>query len=259
MKASITRVIKNIIQTLAIATFWLLIWQLTYTYVGRELLVPSPISVFDALIDLLQQVNFWRTVLSSLNRVLLGLILATLLGIVTGVLSGLSSWVYKFLNPFMISVKSTPVLSFIILALLWFKSTHVPIFICVLMCYPIIWTNVVTGIKKVDVSLIEMARVYRVHTIKRLRQIYWPSIQPYLRSALITSLGLGWKVSVAAEVLSHPKYAIGSELHSAKAYLDTPSLFAWTLVVIILSLFLENLLIRLVNRFGKWRGEQTWN
>jgi NitT/TauT family transport system permease protein len=56
---------------------------------------------------------------------------------------------------------------------------------------------------------------------------------------MITSLGLGWKVTVAAEVLSSPKFSIGTKLYKAKIYIESEQLFAWTIVVIVLSLILE--------------------
>lgn len=223
--------------------FWLLVWQLAYSIVRRDIYVPSPFMVFSALKALIVTGAFWKSVALSLMRVVIGLSVSVIFGVMLGVLSGLKPTVYALLNPLIIAIKSTPVMSFIILALVWFKSGTVPVFICFLMCFPIIWTNVVMGIRQVDSKLLEMAKVYRVSERHIIKSIYMPSVMPYFIAGLTMSLGLGWKVSVAAEVLSHPKFAIGSNLHSAKAYLDTPSLFAWTFVVIVLSLIFEKILV----------------
>lgn len=236
-------------QSLGIGIFWLLIWQFVYLMVGRDVFVPSPFSVLKVLMEMIQKDVFWLTVAHSVFRVAMGIILSVVFGVALGVLSGLQTWLYMLLNPMVSVIKSTPVISFIIIALVWFKSTSVPVFIGFLMCFPIIWTNTVMGIRQVDRKLLQMAKIYQIPRKTVIWEIYMPSLVPYLSAAIITSLGLGWKVGVAAEVLSHPSRAIGSELHSAKAYIDTPTLFAWTLVVILLSLLFETVFAKLIRKW----------
>ncbi|SNS58547.1 NitT/TauT family transport system permease protein [Anaerovirgula multivorans] len=228
--------------------FWIVVWQMIYFMIQRDIYVPSPFSVFIRLKELIMLSVFWKSVAYSIYRVMAGLILSILLGVGIGIVSSMNDYVYDLINPLMTAIKSTPVLSFIIIALIWFSSSNVPIFICFLMCFPVIWLNVVTGIRNVDEKLLEMAKVYRVRKSTVLRKIYLPSIMPYFSAASITCLGLGWKVSVAAEVLSHPKNAIGSHLYSAKVYLDSSDLFAWTVVVILLSLLFESIFAQLIRK-----------
>ncbi|VDN48449.1 ABC transporter permease [Petrocella atlantisensis] len=228
------------IKRLGIGLLWLALWHLTYKVVDRALYVPSVMSVIKALLGLVVDIRFWQIIAASIYRVLAGLFLSLIFGVFMGVACGLNGWLYDFINPIVKAIKATPVISFIIIALIWFKSTNVPIFIGFLMCFPIIWTNVVAGIRNIDIKLIEMAKVYQLKRAVIIRKIYLPHIKPLFTTGVIMALGLGWKVSVAAEVLSHPQYAIGSNLHSAKAYLDTPLLFAWTIVVIVLSFMFES-------------------
>jgi NitT/TauT family transport system permease protein len=68
---------------------------------------------------------------------------------------------------------------------------------------------------------------------------------------MTTALGIGWKVTVAAEVLSHPRFSIGTYLYESKAYLNTPQLFAWTLVIILLSFIFENFINNLSTKYLK--------
>lgn len=235
---------------LFIIFFWLLVWQIAHVIVGRDLYIPSPLNVINRLFVLLGEEHFWKTIYYSLYRVILGLFLSILLGSLLGILAGLNKVFFELLNPMMKAIKATPVISFIIVALIWFSSHNVPIFICFLMCFPLIWTNTVTGINNVDRKLIEMANVYGLTTTSKIKNIYIPSIKPYFTASIIMALGLSWKVSVAAEVLSHPRHGIGSNLHSAKAYLDTELLFAWTLVVIGLSFIFEGIFSSLIKKEG---------
>ena len=234
--------------------FWIGAWHAVYLAVGRDIIVPSPVSVFIGLTELILIKEFWVSVGYSMLRVAVGLVLSLFFGLFLGILATLHNYCFDILNPMVSAIKSTPVISFIIIALIWFSSNQVPIFICFLMCFPIIWTNVVQGIKQVDSKLLEMAKIYQVNWVMIYKSIYLPSISPYLTAAFIASLGLGWKVSVAAEVLSLPLKSIGYNVYSAKVYLDSVGLFAWTLVVVILSFCLEKIFVYMIRKNKERRG-----
>ena len=244
--------IQRRIQRILIIGFWLLIWWLISRALNREIYLPSPGATLEAVLRLSIRAKFWQSILMTFLRVVLGFSLSCLLGIILGIICGLNKALEDIFNPLIIAIKSTPVMSVIIIALIWFKSGLVPVFVCFLMCFPIIWTNTVEGIHEVDEKLLQMAGVYRVNKGEILRGIYVPSLTPYLRAGIITALGLGWKVTVAAEVLSSPKYSIGGNLHGAKVYLESSELFAWTLVVVVLSFLFEYLFKRYIKDMGKY-------
>lgn len=221
--------------------FWISLWYLLHVYIQKELYLPAPIDVIIRITDLIVKQSFWISIGSTMFRVLVGILLSLTVGTAFGIIASFNRVFYDLLFPFVSAIKSTPVMSFIILALLWFSSSNVPIFICFLMCFPIVYSNVIEGIRNTDRTLVEMAKVYGVTKKKILSKIFLPSIRPYILAAVSTTLGLGWKVSVAAEVLSHPRFGIGSNIFNAKVYLDSVELFAWTFVVIILSVCLESL------------------
>ena len=131
-----------------------------------------------------------------------------------------------------------------------YRST-VPMVIVTLMVLPVVWSNVKQGIGQADRQLLELGRAYRFSRWKKVKLIYLPSIQPYFLSAVTTGMGLAWKSGVAAEVLCTPRQAIGTEVYNAKFYLEIPTLFAWTAVVVALSLTMEWLLAAAVRR---WKG-----
>ncbi len=114
------------------------------------------------------------------------------------------------------------------------------------MVLPIIYTNVLGGIQSVDRQLLEMAQVFRIPRLRVARYIYLPQIMPCFYSACSVSLGLSWKAGAAAEVIGMPRGSVGERLQQAKVYLDTPDLFAWTLVIVALSLGFEKLVLALI-------------
>lgn len=239
---------KNFIKTLLILGFWIMIWQIGYIIVGRDLYLPAPFQVFKRLMELTKEPEFWKSISFSIYRVGIGVIISIILGVIIGIISGMYDLVYEILNPAMVAIKSTPVMSFIILALIWFSSSNSPIFICFLMCFPLVWTNTVQGIRNVDNKLLQMAKIYSVSKIQIIKRIYLPSLKPYFIASSVGALGLGWKVTVAAEVLSNPRHSIGGNLYASKAYLDVPALFAWTITVIALSFIFEVAFVKMVSK-----------
>lgn len=226
--------------------FWLIVWQLASMWLGSDILLASPVKVLVRLGQMIRTAIFWKSVFFTLSRIALGFFLAVLTG---SALAGLSSRfcrIQELMAPFMLAVKSVPVASFIILALIWFSSRNLSILISFLMVLPIIYTNVLGGIRSVDRQLLEMAQVFRMSKLRVVRYIYLPQIMPFFYSACSISLGLSWKAGAAAEVIGMPRGSIGERLQQAKVYLDTPDLFAWTIVIVALSLGCEKLVLTLV-------------
>ncbi|MGE4215039.1 MAG: ABC transporter permease [Anaerotignaceae bacterium] len=232
---------KNLIIKIIAVVFWIGVWQVASMWVGKEVLVASPMTVIKVFGELSMKKTFWFSILSSLLRIALGfggaVFVGTLLAVITCAIPG----AYHLFYPLISVIKATPVASFIILALLWIKSTNVPVFIAFLMVLPIMWSNVSSGIKNTDKKLLEMARVFNFGRIKTIRLIYVPQCMDYFYTACIMGIGFAWKAGIAAEVICTPKFSVGANLYNAKIYLETPQLFAWTIVVILMSIFFENL------------------
>ena len=219
--------------------FWLLLWHGVSLAVKQEILLVSPISVMFRLAELATEISFWQSILFSLCRIGLGMLLAVVAGILLAALAVRYKVVHTLLAPLMVAMKATPVASFIILVLLWLPSRNLPVLISFFMAMPILYENTLTGILHMDEKLLEMAAVFRIPFFRRLRYLYISQIFPFFQAGFIISFGLCWKSGIAAEVIGLPKGSIGEKLYQAKIFLDTPDLFAWTLVIIGTSLLCE--------------------
>ena len=228
------------------AVFWLAVWWLLALIVGKELLIPSPPLVVRTLLDLVVTGAFWRYTALTLLRITLGLLLGIVLGMLTALLTNRLSLLHALLAPAVRVVRATPVASFIILVLLWVANGRVPVVISALVVLPVIWESTAAGLRSVDRDLLEFARAYRLTRWDTWRRIVIPSMLPQLAAAVCTAIGLAWKSGVAAEVLCLPKAAVGTQVYFSKLYLDTPALFAWTLIVVALSLTVERIARRLL-------------
>ena len=233
---------KSILTKLLIAIIWFFIWEIIYRFVNKEILIVSPFDVFKNLIFKLFQKEYWITCFYSIYRIMIGYILGIFFGIITAIISYKYKFIYEFLYPFFNILKSTPVVSFIIIALVWIKTENVPIFIVFIMVIPIIWTNIYQGILEINnkyYDYFELASIFEFKFLKKMKYIYSKNIFSYVLSSFTVSLGLAWKSGIAAEVISSPKISIGSYIYDSKIYLETLDLFTWTITVIIISFILE--------------------
>ena len=239
---------KGAAEKIAVTAFWLAVWQIIYVAVGQEILVVSPVLVFQRLCMLAGSPDFWFTAISSLGRILEGFLIGAVAGTVLAVLSYCFRPCLALFRPLIHVMRATPVASFIILALIWMRSDLVPAFSSVVVVVPILWENVLEGLRKTDGNLLQMAGMFRFGLLKTVRRVYIPSVLPYFAAACTSGMGLAWKGGVAAEVLASVPFSIGGQIYNAKIYLETEDLFAWTAVVILLSVFLESLMNSMLRR-----------
>lgn len=232
---------RDLLEKTGAVLFVLLLWQIASMLLKSDILLASPLAVAGRLSGLVFETGFWGAVGFSFLRIALGFILSLVVGVILAALSNSFHLVEVLLWPFIAVIKSTPVASFIILCLIWLTSANLSIFISFLMVLPIVYTNVLGGLKCTDKKLLEMARFFALPSPKKIRYLYIPHLRPYLLSACSVSLGLAWKAGIAAEVIGIPTGSIGEKLYEAKIYLNTPDLFAWTLVIILVSILFEKL------------------
>ena len=226
---------KKKIITAACVLFWLVVWQIAAMAINQRIFLVTPIEVARRLCELVVEAEFWGSVLFSAARILLGFFLGLTTGTVLAALSGKFSAVRQLLAPLMSVLKSIPVASFTILALIWVRSRNLSVLISFLICVPIVYSNMLEGIRSLDPKLTEMAKLFRIPLARRFGGVYLSQLLPYFRSASELAVGLCWKSGIAAEVIGIPDGSIGEMLYMSKIYLETADLFAWTLVVVLAS------------------------
>lgn len=225
--------------------FWLIVWEAASLLIGEELFLPSPVSVAARFIEIVPTAGFWTSVFFTLRRILLGFLLSVAAASLAASLSYRLQFFAVLVDPFVKIVRATPVASIVILVLVWVRSRNLSVIISFLMVFPIIYTNILEGLRATDKDLLEAASVYHITIMKKIRYIYLPSLSTYIQSAISISLGLAWKSGIAAEVIGLPDGSIGERVYEAKIYLSTPDLFAWTVVIIILAFLFERFFLGL--------------
>ncbi len=248
------KTIKAFIRGAICFAFWMAVWYILSAALGRALVLPTPFAVFERLLSLLPTADFWLACLGSVLRIFVGLIAGILAGVLLASLCAVSKLMEAIFEPLVTVIKATPVASIIILMLFIMAKSAVPMVAALLMVIPIVFGNVKKGITSVPVDLSEVAEMYDFGFGKRMKYLVLPSVLPYFSAACRSALGLAWKAGIAAEVICYPKYSIGANLNNAKVYLESEELYAWTIVVIVISVLIEKGVVSLLDLVMKKGG-----
>ncbi|MBQ4569438.1 MAG: ATP-binding cassette domain-containing protein [Ruminococcus sp.] len=242
-KLTIKNIIRKTLITMGVFAFWVLLWQLVYTNVGLDIIIPSPLGTGRRVLELVSSSDFWSITGSTVLRILAGYLCGVFIGLILAVATYMSKLLYALLKPVISIARATPVASLTVIIIVWVTNQQVPLFIVGLMVFPIIWGNTFEGIKNTDKKLLEMSRSFSVGAFSRLLHIYVPSVYPFFIAGASTALGLAWKSGIAAEILGSTQGSVGQQLNNAKVYLDSEGKFAWTVVVVILSIIFERVVV----------------
>jgi len=190
---------------------------------------------------------------STVLRGLAGFILSAIMGLIIGIIAGINSSFNAFLRPILVTIRSTPIIALILLALIWLNPSLVPVFIAMLTMFPFICTNVIDGIKSIDPDLTSMAKFYKINRNKIIREVYIPAILPFIISGASSAMGIGWRAIITGEVLSQPKYGIGTVMQGAQTFLNVDAVIAWTILAVLISYGFEKAIRWSERKLIVWR------
>ena len=234
------RSLKSAARILFSLLFWFLLWWGVSLLYAKPFLLPSPPKVLIRLTELLREARFYLYVANSLLHILIGLLAGCLIGFLSGIAVAFSRIADALLTPAFAIARATPVVCFVIVAWIFIGAQILPVFISALMVAPIILSATATSIRNIPPTLLEAAESYHLSRFLRFRVLYFPAMLPHLRSSLVTCVGLAWKSGVAAEVIALSANSVGYAIWEAKSwYMDYETVFAWTLVIVFISLAFE--------------------
>lgn len=233
----------------------IIIWILISKIVNNEVIVPSIRDTFISMIKIIKEPNFLNIVRYTLLRTLIGFLISLFLAVTTGILSSISKIIYHFMVPVLKFLNSIPTIAIIVLALIWLNNEIVPMFVGFIMVFPVLYETVLNSILNVDPNIIQMAYLYKVHKMGIIKNIYIPNILYNLSSIFNSVLGINLKMVIAGEVLSQPKYAIGSSLQLQRMYLNTSGVFAWIIIILLISVMFDYIVkgIKYSLSINKWK------
>ena len=244
---------KNKLISLISIGILLIIWKLISLIYKSDFILPSPEYTLISTIKLFTSKNFFLVISNTILRGIIGFAFSFILGIIAGIWAGTNSHFNSFLKPILVTIRSVPVISLILLALIWFQVDLVPIFIGFLTMFPFICTNVIDGIKNVDPDLVEMARIYKIPKNRIIKEVYLPAITPFIFSGASSAMGIGWRAIIIGEVLSQPKFGIGTFMQQAQTFLLVNEVISWTIIAVIISYLFEILIRKIEHQIVIWK------
>ncbi len=223
----------------------LVVWQIYAIHINNPHLMPEPLDVLSELIRLLGEWKTYQIILSTLRRLFISLSISMILGTFFGILSAILYRFEAFFKPIVISLRTLPIISIIVVVLIFFGNTMTLYVISFLLLFPIVYQGTLDGVKNIDPLLIDVLSLESSGIgIEEVRMVYFPLAKPFLRTSLIESLGLGIKVLIVAEYIAQTKVSIGREIYMARISLEFSTVFAWTIILLIIVISVEYLVER---------------
>lgn len=158
--------------------------------------------------------TFFDQIWTSLYTVSVGFLLASIIAVPLGIVCGLSKSAYAAINPLIQLFKPVSPLAWLPLVTMIVSAVYVsddPMFaksfvtsaVTVALCC--LWPtliNTAVGVSSIDKDLVNVSRVLRLNTVTHIQKIVLPSSIPMIFTGLRLSLGIGWMVLIAAEMLA---------------------------------------------------------
>ena len=231
--------LRKTITTIVATAILLAGWQLFAVIANQPELIPSLPRLVRTLCEWLVSGSFYQSVGATIFRGILGMSISFVCAIGMAGLFARFEWVYELFRPLLAIMRSIPVISFILLALIFLNPESIPLMIAFLTMFPLLTENLTRGILDLRPGLSIMARQFHIKRSNVLFQIIYPQLKPFLYSGLASAAGFGWRAIIMGEVLSQCAFGIGSEMKRAQNFIAVPELLAWTIVAVFISFFFD--------------------
>src|SRR5665647_329637 len=238
---------KKLIPTLLAILFIAISWQIISWKIGFPAIFPSLVDLIKQVFVLFTTENFLLTISTTILRGAIGFTFALVFAFLLATIARFSSFWKVFLHPIIVIARSIPVISFVLIAILWFSPPYLPIFIAIITMLPILYQNILTALEQTDMKWIEMATVFGKSPFQRFVSIYLPASKSFIYDGISTSMGFGWRAIIIGEVLAQPIHGIGTAMKQAQAYINVSELIAWTIIAVAVSYMFEGI-IKLIRK-----------
>ncbi len=232
---------------------FLIIWQVLALIINNDIYIPTIGQTLNSLKEIISDKRFYLDVFFSISRTIISFIIAFLFALILGLLAYTFRTIRNLLKPLNALVQSIPNMVLIVLALIWFNKNNAPYIVGFTVVFPILYDSILGAMTGIDKSIIEMANIYNISTIDKILKIYLPSIVFRLVPIMISTLSLGFKVVIAGEVHGQPHYGIGTMIQIEKINFNTSGVFAWLVVILIISMILELIKKFILRRAFVWK------
>jgi NitT/TauT family transport system permease protein len=228
-------------------------WAWGYRYTAY---LPSPAAVWTEARELLTLPSTYENIGVSLRRLVLGLGLGYVAAFFVTVAMRMSKWWEAFFSVYVFITLTLPSLAVALFSLMIFGLSEVGVYFAVgIVVFPFVVVGLNDGFKTLDARLTDMARVYRISWIERVRHVAVPEMAPHMFSAFRNAHALAWKLVVITEVFSQQN-GIGYQYKKSFDYFELNQLMVWLFFFLFVVFGVEYLILRpLERRSTRWRRD----
>ncbi|MBE6071342.1 MAG: ABC transporter permease subunit [Clostridium butyricum] len=247
---------KNKFYILLSYIVFIVIWEIIATKINNEIYLPKVHEIAKSIAGIITERDFFKIILSTFYRTILSYGIALSMAVILGVLSSTCPLFYYLFNPINSFFKTIPTLVLIVLALVWFDKDKAPYIVGFAIVLPILYEGIRNSFNEIDKNIIEMTKIYEVGFKDKLLKIYLQKMKFYLMSIFVSTFSLAFKVVIAGEVHGQPKYGMGSQIQIEKVNFNTSGIFAWIIIIVLISLIFEIINLLLRKRVYRWKNSE---
>lgn len=232
---------------------FLVVWSLSSMMAGNTV-VPSLQIVAEAFAQEAASGALLANMSVTLLRVAASFAIAMALGVAIGLAMGRSRRMDRLFDPWLLILLNVPALVIIVLAFIWGGLTEIAgIMAVAINKLPNTVVTIREGARAFDRGLQDMAQVFRISRLDRLRHIVLPQLAPYIAAGSRSGLSLIWKIVLVVELLGRPN-GVGFEIGSAFQLFDVPRILAYSFAFVIVMLAIEMVVVQpFETRVSRWR------
>jgi NitT/TauT family transport system permease protein/taurine transport system permease protein len=229
------------------------IWATTVALLDPPVgVLPEPLRVLRAPFN---SDEYLTHVGASVQRLILGFLVAAVTGILLGVAAGLSRRLADFLGPLTTFMNALSGIAWIPLALAWFgPNTGMVVFIVWNAAFFLVFGNTMLGVRLVPKVLGDGLRTLGASRLQVIRHAVIPGAMPYIMSGVRSGLGFGWRAVIAAELVGAPA-GLGFWIFEQQEFSRMDNIIAGALTIGIIGMVMDRWILaplekRTIERWG---------
>lgn len=234
---------------------FLALWEFIAIKINKDIYLPKIEDVLNSMIEIIKSPEFIKNSISTLYRTIVSFTIALILSVILGVLSFMYPFLKNLLAPLNSIGKTIPTMILVLLALIWFDKDKAPFVVGFAIVFPILYEGIYNSLKDIDKKILDMCKIYKVSQREKIKKIYIPVIKFHIMGILISTFSLAFKVVIAGEVHGQPKYGIGAAVQIEKVNFNTVKIFAWIVIIALISILFEYINKKLLKRVYRWKNE----
>lgn len=239
---------KKIEKILVPLIFWFVIFWGLSLIINNPILFPSPLAVLVKMSEKLISYSFWLLFFKTGLKIVFALILSQSLGVILAYLSYKNPVMRWISDSFIAFIKTSPVAVLTIILLVWLPASLISIFLVILVVLPQTYLSLLSSLDNIDRDVREMLDIFRVGSKNRLKYVYGRLMFQTLLSSFSFVWGFAWKSGISGEIISQARQSFGNLFYQAKIYLEIDELFAYSILLVLLTFLLEKLILYLIRR-----------